>query len=75
MTKDDVMKMASEAGFWIDERSEDLISRFANAVLERAAVECDDKNQVRAEGGFPREAACARSLAIEIRALKIPEGE
>lgn len=43
--------------------------------LEEAAKVCDAKFNVRAEGGFPREASTARALAEEIRALASADGD
>lgn len=77
MTKDELMKMARDAGIQagfdyefrggyesmplLEKEPVMQIERFANAILERAAVEC--------------EGCTSRNPWYVIRALKIPEGE
>lgn len=90
MTKNEFMEMARLCGFWIDERSEAIICRFANGILERAAVECDSL-KVRYKGMAEEEdkvllkdgegsdywshVSALAGAAYDIRALKITKGE
>lgn len=74
MTKDDLMQMAREAGGApLVEGTNTLlfspidVERFANAILERAAVECESTPDWVETRGYEQ--------ASKIRALKIPEGE
>lgn len=85
MTKDDLMQMARDAGLLFNEdrghpvaraRHQERMERFANAILERAAVECHQNvarmsNDIDGTAFYIATGQCAKA----IRALKIPEGE
>lgn len=85
MTKDDLMQMAREAkcgheSMTLDWIPPDGLEQFANAVLERAAMECEDTDIEEARGmsyyaQLGDAGATRDSIASAIRALKIPEGE
>lgn len=79
MTKDELMQIALGCGFkrapvaWhhLSADQDDVIS-FANAILERAASECDELSKGMQQDDHMQ--GCIDS-AYQVRALKIKEGE
>lgn len=92
MTKNDLMEMAREAGAEIyaatiivnGKDCHDFVERFTNVILERAAVECDNRKDSMTniakdheENSESRDRCTARSreawyCAESIRSLKLP---
>jgi hypothetical protein len=70
MTRDDIIRMAVDAG--IDYAFGAEIDRFAELVAaverEACAKVCDEKHEARALSGHPREASTALRLSEAIRA-------
>lgn len=96
ITKDDLMQMARDAGLLFNEdtgtelahaRHVEKLREFHNAILERAAVECDEHAESNAnsatkieDGGDDAHSVWAMATAskyagVKIRALKITEGD
>lgn len=49
MTRDEIIEMAREAGFWVDERSHQLIVRFAAVVAANEREACVKVCQTKAD--------------------------
>lgn len=80
MTKDELMQLASKSGLtYLDGSTRadfnvdisEQLTEFANAILERAATDCEAVTHMSAAAHGDLRDACAKS----VRSLKIKEGE